>query len=71
MPAGIWLGNKNAESDVHVPLKGMAVGNGLTDPEIQYSYYPEMAYDFAKEILGQPVITKAAFDQMNAGMPRW
>jgi cathepsin A (carboxypeptidase C) len=66
----VWLGNKNKESDVVIPLKGMAVGNGLTDPEIQYSYYPEMAYDFAKELLGAPVISKSAYDQMNAGLPR-
>ena len=33
-----WEGDK-------IPLKGMAVGNGLTNPEIQYSAYPDMALD--------------------------
>jgi len=40
-------------------LKGLAVGNGLTDPETQYKYYAEMAYDKAK------VIDKGAYDKMN------
>lgn len=30
---------------VNVPLKSLAIGNGLTDPLIQYKYYPEMACD--------------------------
>jgi carboxypeptidase C (cathepsin A) len=38
----VWLGNKRKESDVHINLAGVAVGNGLTDPEIQYKYYPLM-----------------------------
>lgn len=34
------MGNKNpASGDVHINLKGIGVGNGLTDPEIQYQYY--------------------------------
>merc|ERR1711907_120394 len=28
-----------------INLTGLAVGNGLTDPAIQYPYYPEMAYN--------------------------
>eukprot|EP01050_Picozoa_sp_SAG11_P050474 SAG11_NODE_28146_length_325_cov_0.632743_1_plen_108_part_11 len=40
----IWLNNKNlAPGNVRINLKGTAVGNGLTDPEIQYRYYPAMA----------------------------
>jgi len=31
-----------------VPLKGAAVGNGLTDPEEQYKWYPDMAKDGGK-----------------------
>eukprot|EP00494_Astrolonche_serrata_P030904 UN31172 len=27
---------------ININLKGTSVGNGLTDPEIQYAYYPEM-----------------------------
>jgi hypothetical protein len=26
-----------------IPLQAIGIGNGLTDPEVQYAYYPEMA----------------------------
>lgn len=41
----IWTQNKK---DKKINLKGMAIGNGLTNPEIQYKYYPQMAYDGGK-----------------------
>ena len=31
-----------------IPLKGLGIGNGLTDPEVQYKAYPDMAYDGGK-----------------------
>jgi len=40
----IWANNQKLPTGaVHINLKGTSVGNGLTDPEIQYSYYPAMA----------------------------
>ena len=39
----IYTGNKNKESSIN--MKGVSIGNGLTDPEIQYKYYPQMAYN--------------------------
>jgi cathepsin A (carboxypeptidase C) len=65
----VWLGNKNKESDIYIPLAGIAIGNGLTDPEIQYKYYPEMVYTYAKEVLGKPILPKVAYEAMNAAMP--
>lgn len=44
----IWRGNNENKGNPDVPhinLQGMSVGNGLTDPEIQYKYYPEMAFN--------------------------
>ena len=41
----IWKKNQEANEEDKIPLKGMAVGNGLTNPEIQYSAYPDMALD--------------------------
>lgn len=38
----IYNGNVNKEG-LFVNLKGVGVGNGLTDPVIQYQYYPAMA----------------------------
>ena len=40
----IWQENQALKrGNIHLNLKGTSVGNGLTDPEIQYKYYPEMA----------------------------
>jgi len=39
----IWQSNKDG-SGVQVPLKGVAIGNGLTNPEIQYGQYAEMCH---------------------------
>ncbi|KAL0436384.1 UNVERIFIED_CONTAM: Serine carboxypeptidase-like 47 [Sesamum radiatum] len=36
--------NKNNEG-LHINLKGIAIGNGLTNPEIQYTAYPDYALD--------------------------
>ena len=38
----IFEGNQ-AEEGIHVNLQGLGIGNGLTDPVIQYQYYPQMA----------------------------
>ncbi|MBA0852378.1 hypothetical protein Goshw_004526 [Gossypium schwendimanii] len=38
----VHQGNK-AKEGIHVNLKGFAIGNGLTDPEIQYQAYPDYA----------------------------
>merc|ERR1712169_55430 len=39
-------------------LQGLAVGNGLTDPLVQYEYYPELGYTWAQKKLGWPVCKK-------------
>ena len=38
----IYEGNLNKEGE-HINLKGVSIGNGLTDPEIQYAYYYKQA----------------------------
>lgn len=43
----IWQANK-ANDGVKIPMKGMAVGNGLTNPEEQYKWYGKMGYDGGK-----------------------
>ncbi|XP_010541311.1 PREDICTED: serine carboxypeptidase-like 48 [Tarenaya hassleriana] len=40
----VHRGNKNKEG-THINLKGFAIGNGLTNPEVQYSAYPDYALD--------------------------
>jgi len=44
----IWEMNKNATDDAKIPLKGLAIGNGLTNTEIQYTTYPDMGLDGGK-----------------------
>jgi cathepsin A (carboxypeptidase C) len=38
----VYNGNKNKEG-IQINLTGVGVGNGLTDPVVQYQYYDEMA----------------------------
>ncbi|TYI90929.1 hypothetical protein E1A91_D03G156400v1 [Gossypium mustelinum] len=38
----VHQGNK-AKRGIHINLKGFAIGNGLTNPEIQYQAYPDFA----------------------------
>jgi len=52
-----------------LPLRGVAIGNGLTVPEIQFEYYPEMAYKYAKKVLGEPVISYPTYLAQRAGWP--
>jgi cathepsin A (carboxypeptidase C) len=43
--AGHHIMDGNAKKDgEYIALKGIGVGNGLTNPEIQYPYYPQMAF---------------------------
>jgi len=51
-------------------LKGVAIGNGLTVPTVQFKYYPELAYTYAKEKLGEPIISYPVYLLQNAGWPQ-
>eukprot|EP00996_Jenningsia_fusiforme_P000424 NODE_1368_length_1565_cov_54.450528_g1230_i0.p1 GENE.NODE_1368_length_1565_cov_54.450528_g1230_i0~~NODE_1368_length_1565_cov_54.450528_g1230_i0.p1 ORF type:complete len:454 (+),score=54.26 NODE_1368_length_1565_cov_54.450528_g1230_i0:49-1410(+) len=64
----LWQGNMRKEG-LFIPLSGIAVGNGLTNPEIQYQYYAEMAYTFAKEKLGKPIVSEATYNRMTREIP--
>lgn len=63
----IWRGNK-AEKDGHLKLnlKGLAVGNGLTDPEEQYKWYAEMAFKNSHNIA---VIDEKEYKMMKSAEP--
>ncbi|KAL3618744.1 Serine carboxypeptidase-like 48 [Castilleja foliolosa] len=50
-------GNKDKEG-LHINLKGFAIGNGLTNPEIQYGVYTDYALDMK-------LISKSDHDRMN------
>jgi cathepsin A (carboxypeptidase C) len=43
----IYEGNKavpKGDGAEYIAMRGFGIGNGLTDPEIQYQYYPQMAF---------------------------
>lgn len=40
----IFEGNRKEEGQ-HINLRGIAIGNGLVDPEQQYTEYPRYAWD--------------------------
>ena len=63
----IWVGNEaNADKTIRLNLAGLAVGNGLTDPENQYPYYPEMG---SKNSHGIEVFDDATVEAMTAAVP--
>jgi cathepsin A (carboxypeptidase C) len=49
-----------AKQGARVPLAGLAIGNGLTAPEVQYSYYAEMAYTSR----AGPLVSKSTYQAM-------
>ncbi|KAK4791993.1 hypothetical protein SAY86_022428 [Trapa natans] len=54
----INAGNK-AKKGIHINLKGFAIGNGLTDPEIQYPAYADYA-------LSMKLIDQSEYDDVNS-----
>ncbi|XVE68795.1 hypothetical protein DITRI_Ditri09bG0099000 [Diplodiscus trichospermus] len=59
--ARVHRGNK-AKDGIHINLKGFAIGNGLTDPGIQYKAYPDYALDMG-------IIKKTDYDRINKLVP--
>ncbi|TVU33666.1 hypothetical protein EJB05_25498 [Eragrostis curvula] len=57
----VHQGNKASEG-IHINLKGFAIGNGLTDPEIQYKAYTDYA-------LEMNLIEKSDYERINNFIP--
>ncbi|KAM0894558.1 hypothetical protein ACQ4PT_024392 [Festuca glaucescens] len=57
----VHQGNKNNDG-IHINLKGFAIGNGLTDPAIQYKAYTDYA-------LNMSLITESEFNKINKIVP--
>lgn len=65
----IWLNNQNPpEGAPHVNLQGIGVGNGLTDPPIQYQYYADMAFNSSMSTAPSRV-DKETYEQMKQATP--
>ncbi len=60
----IWTGNNNLKDGLDkLNLRGLAVGNGLTQPEEQFKWYAEMAY---KNSHNMPVISEETYYEWKA-----
>ncbi|CAI9778434.1 unnamed protein product [Fraxinus pennsylvanica] len=57
----IQRGNDNKEG-IHINMKGLSIGNGLTDPEIQYKAYTDYALDMK-------LINKSDYDSLSQSIP--
>jgi cathepsin A (carboxypeptidase C) len=62
----IYQQNKAGEG-IHINLSGVGVGNGLTDPVVQYQYYPEMAMNNTYDI---KTVSEEAYTKMVDALPR-
>ncbi|KAF5180327.1 Serine carboxypeptidase-like [Thalictrum thalictroides] len=58
----VQRGNK-AKEGIHINLKGIAIGNGLTNPAIQYKAYTDYA-------LNMTIIDKSDYDRINEMTPK-
>ena len=61
----VYMGNKNEEG-IHINLAGVGVGNGMTDPVVQYQYYPEMAMNNS---YGIKTVSEEAYQKMVDHVP--
>ncbi|EFH61052.1 predicted protein [Arabidopsis lyrata subsp. lyrata] len=61
LAARVHKGNK-ANEGVHINLKGFAIGNGLTDPALQYPAYPDYALEMG-------LITQKEHDRLEKIVP--
>lgn len=64
----IVMGNERGDG-LHINLKGIAVGNGITDPYTQLPFNAETAYYWCKEKLGFPCVTEKAYEEMISLLP--
>ncbi|OQS03092.1 serine protease family S10 [Thraustotheca clavata] len=62
----IYTGNMEGGKAL-INMKGIGIGNGLTAPEVQYKYYPEMAYN---NTYGVKAISETVYKTMKAAVPK-
>jgi len=63
----IWQNNQQLPTGaIQINLVGTAIGNGLTDPAIQYQYYADMAVSTNGH---QPAVSKVTHGLMKAATP--
>eukprot|EP00747_Dinoflagellata_sp_TGD_P064183 gnl/TRDRNA2_/TRDRNA2_153779_c0_seq1.p1 gnl/TRDRNA2_/TRDRNA2_153779_c0~~gnl/TRDRNA2_/TRDRNA2_153779_c0_seq1.p1 ORF type:complete len:316 (-),score=59.02 gnl/TRDRNA2_/TRDRNA2_153779_c0_seq1:458-1405(-) len=60
----IWQGVKSKDG-ISINLKGLGIGNGLVNAQVQYKYYPQMAFDGGKTEGGS--LKKGAMGKLATG----
>jgi cathepsin A (carboxypeptidase C) len=64
----VWKGNQNpTDKTISLNYAGLAVGNGLTKPEEQYKWYPEMVYNNSHNM---KVVDEQTYEAMKAVVPK-
>lgn len=61
----VFVANKELDN-FKINLKGIGIGNGLTNPEVQYPYYPEMAFHNQYDI---QAISQKTYDLQKIASP--
>jgi cathepsin A (carboxypeptidase C) len=64
----LWQGNQNG-TGIKVPLTGLSVGNGLTDPAVQFNWYSKLSYDWCIQTLGTPCVDESTYQSMQQALP--
>jgi len=63
----IWKGNQDlCDNCISLNFAGLAIGNGLTAPEEQYPWYPEMVWNNSH---GIKVVDESVYDAMKQAVP--
>jgi cathepsin A (carboxypeptidase C) len=64
----VYRGNNEAKTGtIPLNLAGVGIGNGLTKPEEQYQWYPEMVYNNSH---GIKVVSEQTYETMKAVVPK-
>ena len=58
--------NPDMKQNVIIPLKGIAIGNGMTDTLEQLKWYPQMAYNSST---APSIINQTTFEEMTSKIP--
>jgi len=64
----VWKGNEaHQDGTIYLNFAGLGVGNGLTDPQEQYKWYPEMAYNNSHHL---KVVSEETYNTMKSIVPK-
>jgi len=65
----VWANNKAGNKGPRINIQGLAVGNGLTVPSVQYEAYVPFVDGYCKEKIGHTCVSQASIESMNSTLP--